>query len=98
MYKATHAKVIPTPNNGFPEIVPLHKSLDDDETDELWFNFQKMKYLYDADEKKQFGSTEFPINESMGFYQSWKGYQTEEELTQAQKKFGKNRFMPVKGL
>jgi cation-transporting ATPase 13A1 len=93
VYMATHVKVIPTPNNGFPELVPLKNSPDDTETGEIWFTFQKMKYIYNADEKKQFRSIDFPVNESMGFYQSWKGYQTEEELTQAQKKFGKNRFV-----
>ncbi|XP_062514963.1 endoplasmic reticulum transmembrane helix translocase-like [Corticium candelabrum] len=90
--KATHAKVIPTPNNGFPELVPLMRQPRDNAPDEIWFYFQKMKYLYDIGEKKQFTPIEFPIDKTMGFYQSWKGYQTEAEVMQAQKTYGNNRL------
>ena len=38
-----------------------------------WFVFQKIKYMCDTSEKKQFSAVEFPINETMEIYSSSKG-------------------------
>lgn len=62
-----------------------------EEGEELWFQFQKTKYLYDGDEKKQFVHVTFPIDHSVNFYMDWKGYQDDEEVAAAEKKFGINQ-------
>ena len=56
----------------------------------IWFNFQKTKYVYDGEEKKQFCQVAFPINEAMEHYNSCKGYQEEVEVERAKKKYGLN--------
>ncbi len=67
-------------------------SLQDQSTgkEEMWIVFQKMTYLYDAEEKKQFQPVEFPVNHSFKQYMEWKGYQEDAEIAKAEKKYGKN--------
>ncbi|XP_041369048.1 endoplasmic reticulum transmembrane helix translocase-like [Gigantopelta aegis] len=90
-FKADWAKVVPTPNNGFTQLVRLH--YDNDENGrELWFIFQKTKYIYDAEEKKQFFPLSFPDNHSIKYYMEWRGYQEEAEIKTAEKQFGKNNM------
>ncbi|XP_071487293.1 endoplasmic reticulum transmembrane helix translocase-like [Diadema antillarum] len=92
-FDADWVKVVPTANNGYPELVQLH-------TDrhpatgkrDLWFMFQKTKYVYDAEEKKRFTALEFPINLPFKMYQSWKGYQEDSEVASAKKSFGDNQL------
>ncbi|BFZ20171.1 hypothetical protein BsWGS_23210 [Bradybaena similaris] len=91
-FKAQWVKVVPTPNNGSTELVKLHHQQKPDD-DPLWFFFQKTKYLYDAQERKQFVSVSFPIDQSMQFYMECKGYQEEEDVAAAEKKFGKNSMV-----
>ncbi|CAL1544617.1 unnamed protein product [Lymnaea stagnalis] len=55
--------------------------------------FQKTKYSYDAEEHKRFVPLSFPIDQSVGFYMECKGYQEDEEVTAAEKKFGKNSMV-----
>ncbi|XP_050396318.1 endoplasmic reticulum transmembrane helix translocase [Patella vulgata] len=88
-FKASWVKVVPTPNNGFTELVKLHLSKTD-HGEELWFNFQKTKFIYDHEEKKTFLQVSFPINESMQHYMDWKGYQDDNSLKEAEIKYGKN--------
>lgn len=38
-----------------------------------WFVFQKIKYMSDMSEKKQFAAVDFPISEPFGTYNSCKG-------------------------
>lgn len=83
-------KVTPTPNNGSTEFVKLHREKGDGKHPDLWFVYQKTRYVYDREEKKQFVSAQFPVNLSVNEYMDWKGYQEEEELKQAEKKYGKN--------
>eukprot|EP00794_Sanderia_malayensis_P015929 gene15929-17530_t len=89
--KAEVVKVVPTPNNGSPELVTL---LHDDEAehDKIWFEFQKLKYVYDEGEKKQFTEVDFPIDHSFKFYQETKGYLEETDIKIAQRKYGQNRI------
>ena len=63
------------------------------ETDEevIWFKFQKLKYIYDAEEKKVFLPVDFPVNHSMAYYKAAKGYQEELEITKFSTKYGKNK-------
>ncbi|KAG1714791.1 Manganese-transporting ATPase 13A1 [Nymphon striatum] len=98
-FTATVAKVVPTPNNGFPELVKLHHSLEKrgecGSKETVWFIFQKIKYVYDDEEKKCFRTINFPIDKSMSFYQQWKGYQEESDLNDAVKSYGYNELEMV---
>lgn len=91
--KAVLVKVKPTPNNGSAELVKLHHSQDQGSMD-IWFIFQKTKYLY-SNEKKTFIGLEFPVDLSFGYYQQWKGYADEEEVKIAERKYGKNELEMV---
>uniref|UniRef100_A0A6Q2ZFN5 Endoplasmic reticulum transmembrane helix translocase n=1 Tax=Esox lucius TaxID=8010 RepID=A0A6Q2ZFN5_ESOLU len=84
--KATLAKVIPTPNNGSPELVPLQR-----EQGILSFEFQKIRYIFDSKEKKCFLPVSFPVRQPMGYFQGWRGYQEETDLRTAEKRYGTNR-------
>ncbi|KAG7471588.1 manganese-transporting ATPase 13A1 [Solea senegalensis] len=88
--KATLAKVIPTPNNGSAELVPLQRDQDENGEGTLSFEFQKIRYIFDHQEKKCFLPIAFPINHPMGYFQSWRGYQEEAELRLAEKNYGTN--------
>ncbi|KAJ8251355.1 hypothetical protein GJAV_G00220460 [Gymnothorax javanicus] len=89
--KATLAKVIPTPNNGSAELVPLQRDKNEDGATILSFEFQKICYVFDSWEKKCFLPVAFPIRQPMGFFQGWRGYQEEAELRAAEKRYGTNR-------
>ncbi|KTG46494.1 hypothetical protein cypCar_00000803 [Cyprinus carpio] len=89
--KATFAKVIPTPNNGSAELVPLLRDKDEDGVEILSFEFQKIRYVYDSKEKKCFLPVAFPLNFPMSHFQNWKGYQEEDQLRAAEKRYGTNR-------
>ncbi|XP_028679762.2 manganese-transporting ATPase 13A1 [Erpetoichthys calabaricus] len=89
--KATLAKVVPTPNNGSAELVVLQRDMDEDGREVISFEFQKIRYWYDCDEKNRFIPVAFPVDQSFGYYQNWKGYQEEAELRMAEKKYGNNK-------
>ena len=63
--------------------------------EQLWFIFQKTKYIYDAEEKKQFFPLSFPDNHSIKYYMEWKGYQEESEIKNAEKLFGQNKWVVI---
>ncbi|XP_007572400.1 PREDICTED: manganese-transporting ATPase 13A1 [Poecilia mexicana] len=88
---ATLAKVIPTPNNGSAELVTLQRDQDENGEKILSFEFQKIRYIFDYQEKKCFLPVAFPINHPIGHFQSWRGYQEETELKAAEKRYGANR-------
>ncbi|XP_076436268.1 endoplasmic reticulum transmembrane helix translocase-like [Babylonia areolata] len=90
--KAMWVKVVPTPNNGSTELLRLHHG-NREEGEDLWFLFQKTKYLYDREEKKQFTPLTFPINHSVQYYMDWKGYQDDSDVAAAEKKFGTNSMV-----
>lgn len=90
-YLATVAKVVPTPNNGSPEIVKLHKNLSSKgKVEILWFNFQKTKYIWDGEERKQFCGIEFPVSELKRHYNDWRGYQDDDDFNLMERKYGVN--------
>ncbi|KAG9337832.1 hypothetical protein JZ751_027483 [Albula glossodonta] len=64
---------------------------DEDGTTVLSFEFQKIRYVFDALEKKRFLPVAFPISHPMGYFQGWRGYQEETELRAAEKRYGTNR-------
>ncbi|XP_052789722.1 endoplasmic reticulum transmembrane helix translocase-like [Mya arenaria] len=86
---ASWVKVVPTPNNGSTELVKLYKTKENGE-EELWFMFQKAKYLWDGAEKKKFLPLVFPVNHTMAHYMDCKGLQEESDVTHAENLFGKN--------
>lgn len=144
--RASLAKVVPTPNNGSAELVPLQRDKvstlifpirvmkgnndswlfnvswdewsswvdgfrvsstkgtsgcdlepqclflpqDEDRQDVLSFEFQKIRYVFDWD-RKLFLPVAFPVDQPMGYFQTWRGYQEEPELRTAEKQYGTNR-------
>lgn len=91
-----HAQVVqvtPTANNGFAELVYLHRKFNQAEKT-IWFNFQKTKYFYDSKEKKQFQPVEFPLNHSLAYYLDSKGYsQSEEQIQEALAYYDLNKMI-----
>lgn len=53
--------------------------------------FQKTKYIWCSD-RKTFRGLEFPIYKSYGEYTSWKGYQEDYDVQQAEQLYGKNEL------
>ncbi|XP_070531690.1 endoplasmic reticulum transmembrane helix translocase-like [Ptychodera flava] len=93
-HQASLVKVVPTANNGFPALVKLHHDENADKpTLDIWFTFQKTKYIYDAEEKKRFVPVHFPVDHSMEYYQHWKGYQDEVAVSKASKLYGNNQVV-----
>ncbi|GAB6029854.1 hypothetical protein CHUAL_005563 [Chamberlinius hualienensis] len=92
---AEFVKVIPTPNNGQSELVRLNRNKDENGSlSQIWFNFQKVKYLFNED-KKSFASVEFPVNRSFKEYVESKGYKEEQDSTKAESLYGSNRLEMV---
>ncbi|KAM6330498.1 endoplasmic reticulum transmembrane helix translocase isoform 2-T2 [Alca torda] len=89
--KATLAKVVPTPNNGSVELVALHRDQGEDGQEALSFEFQKIKYSYEADSKKQFLPVAFPVEHPLCYYQNARGYQEDKDIRAAEKKYGTNK-------
>ncbi|NXF39751.1 AT131 ATPase, partial [Nyctibius bracteatus] len=89
--KATLAKVVPTPNNGSVELVPLHRDQGEDGQEALSFEFQKIKYSYEIDGKKQFLPVAFPVEHPLCYYQTARGYQEDKDIRAAEKKYGTNK-------
>uniref|UniRef100_A0A672UZF7 Endoplasmic reticulum transmembrane helix translocase n=1 Tax=Strigops habroptila TaxID=2489341 RepID=A0A672UZF7_STRHB len=89
--KATLAKVVPTPNNGSVELVPLHRDQGEDGQEALSFEFQKIKYSYELDGKKQFLPVAFPVEHPLCYYQNARGYQEDKDIRAAEKKYGTNK-------
>ncbi|XP_014637178.1 PREDICTED: manganese-transporting ATPase 13A1 isoform X3 [Ceratotherium simum simum] len=89
--KATFVKVVPTANNGSTELVALHRDEGEDGKEVLSFEFQKIKYSYDALEKKRFLPVAFPVGNAFSYYQSNRGFQEDWEIRAAEKKFGSNK-------
>ncbi|VVC97264.1 unnamed protein product [Leptidea sinapis] len=93
--RAEIVKVVPTSNNGFPEVVRLHHTKStkaDDSNPDVWFIFQKSKYIYDWD-KKIFHTIAFPITKVYDEYLESKGYTDDESILMAEKDFGKNEMI-----
>lgn len=84
--QATVVKVVPTANNGSAELVRLHQN-----GEQFWFVFQKTKYIWSSN-RKTFRGLEFPIHNSYSEYSSWKGYQEDSEVRQAEQLYSKNEL------
>ena len=78
-------QVVPKENNGFSELVKLARS----GPYQLWFTFQKLKYVWDS-EKKVFRRVTFPVDHSLAYYREWKGWGEEQEVMDKTSLFGNN--------
>lgn len=88
---AALVKVIPTPNNGFTELVLLNSFKDQDQQTVTWFRYQEIKYVWN-DDKKCFHSLDFPISNTIEEYVNCKGYNSDEQLARAVQLYGQNRL------
>lgn len=61
---------------------------------EVWFMFQKSKYVYDWD-KKTFHTIQFPTHKSYEEYMESKGFCDDEAIDVAEKEYGKNDMVMV---
>ncbi|KHJ41707.1 P-type ATPase of unknown pump specificity [Trichuris suis] len=94
-YKATLAMVIPTPNNGSAELVPLHKVVSEDGHYKMWLEFQKSKYILDSAERKDFAAIEFPDHLEFVHYQKSTGYSDPSDFSAALEHYGANSMQMV---
>lgn len=53
--------------------------------------FQKTRYNWDFEEKG-FKGISFPVDQSYAEYLNWKGYQTEQEIKNAEADYGRNEY------
>lgn len=88
---AAIVKVIPTPNNGFTELVLLNSFKNQDQQTISWFRYQEIKYVWN-DDKKCFHSLDFPISNTIEEYVNCKGYNSDEQLARAVQLYGQNRL------
>lgn len=58
----------------------------------IWFVFQKSKYVWEGEERKQFVALHFPVDRPLREYMEWKGYSSEDQLQRAQEVYGNNRY------
>uniref|UniRef100_A0A1I7WN14 EbsA protein n=1 Tax=Heterorhabditis bacteriophora TaxID=37862 RepID=A0A1I7WN14_HETBA len=87
--KATFVKVVPTPNNGWAELVQLERSKLGEHS-KLWFEFQKVHYILDED-KKQFRTVLFDTHQPMSYYQQASGMESDQHLGTVKYTLGDNK-------
>ncbi|KAJ1551719.1 hypothetical protein HK096_003441 [Nowakowskiella sp. JEL0078] len=88
-FKATIIKIIPIQHHGRSEMCEIKRT----PSSELYFFFQKKKYIYDTS-KKTFEKLSFPAsngNHTMDFFQNSKGIESEKLINSAKEKYGLNR-------
>jgi hypothetical protein len=56
---------------------------------QIWFNFQKTKYLYDKKDNT-FKAINFPVDSQLMHYIDSKGYQHDTQIAEAASYFGLN--------
>lgn len=88
--KASLAKVSPTPNNGWPELVPLKRATRPDGSIRVWFTFQEVTYNYN-DDKNLFVAVEYDTNRPFRFYKNSHGFESEKQLAETVFEIGSNR-------
>uniref|UniRef100_A0A915AUB1 Cation-transporting ATPase n=2 Tax=Parascaris univalens TaxID=6257 RepID=A0A915AUB1_PARUN len=94
VHKATTVKVVPTPNNGWAEMVPLRRTKLVGGRIKLWFEFQKVHYTFDED-KKTFRAFELDTNRPIAYFQDSKGLETDEAILEAKQDLGDNQMEMV---
>ncbi|KJH50032.1 hypothetical protein DICVIV_03833 [Dictyocaulus viviparus] len=81
-HKATHAKVIPTPNNGWSELRAGKTK--------LWFEFQKVHYTLN-EASNTFSAIVFNSCKPLMYYRQSRGVKNDEELEDLKYLFGDNK-------
>ena len=82
---AQWVKVVPTENNGAAEMVRLART----GPYTLWFTFQKLKFVWDAD-RQLFRRVQFPTDLSLRTYREWTGWGEEQEVLDKTLLYGNN--------
>uniref|UniRef100_A0A1A9ZN66 Cation-transporting ATPase n=1 Tax=Glossina pallidipes TaxID=7398 RepID=A0A1A9ZN66_GLOPL len=82
-------KVVPTPNNGSSELVPIRLAKLSDGQELYYFHFQKIKYIWDEN-KATFRGIDFPVSETLMHYAKSRGLETEAAITLAEQMYGNN--------
>ncbi|XP_036329335.1 manganese-transporting ATPase 13A1 [Rhagoletis pomonella] len=88
------AKVVPTPNNGSSQLVHIHCSKLANGEQQLYFVFQKTKYVWD-EEKCTFHGIAFPVHEILSHYSRSRGHETEAAVKIAEQTYGLNEMKMV---
>lgn len=86
---ASHVCVIPTQNNGWPELVKLMRTTRDKQT-KLWFEFQRVHYTWD-EESREFQTKTLDTAKPMVFFQKSHGFEVEEHVKDAKYLLGDNK-------
>ena len=68
---------------------------DENNKDVVSFIFQKIRYIYDFEERNMFLPITYPINEQFAYYQNSKGYQEEDDVKITQRKYGPNKYVYI---
>ncbi|KAM3726125.1 putative manganese-transporting ATPase catp-8 [Dirofilaria immitis] len=92
--RATVVKVIPTPNNGWAEVVPLRRTKLVNGKIKLWFEFQKVHYTFVL-ERKTFLALELDTNQPMSYFYESRGLETDDAILEARQDLGDNRMEMV---
>ncbi|XGW25715.1 hypothetical protein V3C99_006823 [Haemonchus contortus] len=87
--KSTLAKVVPTPNNGWAELVPLRRTQRAGST-KIWFEFQKVHYTLD-EAANTFKTVVFDSRKPMKYYQQSRGIESDEQLGEVKYLLGDNK-------
>ncbi|XP_037957568.1 manganese-transporting ATPase 13A1 [Teleopsis dalmanni] len=88
------AKVVPTANNGFSELVRIHCKTLENGTQMFYFLFQKTKYIWEEN-KKTFRDVEFPVSLPLEDYARSRGHETDAAITLAEQTYGVNQMEMV---
>ncbi|EYC39599.1 hypothetical protein Y032_0649g1113, partial [Ancylostoma ceylanicum] len=88
-HKATLAKVVPTPNNGWAELVPLRRTRRGGST-KVWFEFQRVHYTLD-ESTNTFSTVVFDSHRQMKYYQQSRGVESDDQLEEIKYLLGDNK-------
>lgn len=91
---ASAIKVVPTPNNGWAELVPLRKAKLLNGRTKIWFEYQKVHYTFDP-EKKSFRAFELDTNRPMCYFLESKGLANDDAILEAKQDLCDNRMEMV---
>ncbi|KAK6047781.1 hypothetical protein COOONC_14715, partial [Cooperia oncophora] len=89
--KSTLAKVVPTPNNGWAELVPLRRTQRAGST-KIWFEFQKVHYTLD-EATNTFSTVVFDARRPMRYYQQSRGIESDDQLGEVKYLLGDNQLV-----
>eukprot|EP01080_Neovahlkampfia_damariscottae_P004151 gene4151-7461_t len=89
---AKYIFVQPKEHKGQNEICEIIKEKNEEEKEEISFEYQKRKYKFNS-KFSIFKKIEFPIKKEISFYKNQKGIQNEEEEEKIKKEFGLNKLI-----